>query len=136
MLWVKSLHLIFMVTWFADYFISPYLFIMQKQQMRPGHARFKIMERKLFYGITTPVAFYYFFGLWLSAMDIRPIYMLYTNQTDFGCYISRISSLFREIIVDFKHNQIKMFLNSNNEVPVLFLVVIGYSCRTQNEIVE
>jgi protoporphyrinogen IX oxidase len=55
MLWFKSLHLIAMVTWFAGLFYLPRLFVyhaMSNDQISIN--RFKIMERKLFYGITTP----------------------------------------------------------------------------------
>ncbi|NNE36829.1 MAG: TIGR00701 family protein, partial [Gammaproteobacteria bacterium] len=55
MLWYKALHLIFMVTWFAGLFYLPRLFVyhtMSDDEI--SNDRFKIMERKLFYGITTP----------------------------------------------------------------------------------
>lgn len=55
MLWTKALHLIFMVTWFAGLFYLPRLFVyhaMAEDAVSIG--RFKIMERKLFWGITTP----------------------------------------------------------------------------------
>ncbi len=57
MLWFKALHLIFMVTWFAGLFYLPRLYVyhaMSNDQISID--RFKIMERKLFYGITTPGA--------------------------------------------------------------------------------
>ena len=57
MLWFKALHLIFMVTWFAGLFYLPRLFVyhaMSADQISID--RFKIMERKLFYGIATPGA--------------------------------------------------------------------------------
>jgi putative membrane protein len=58
MLWIKSLHIIFMVTWFAGLFYLPRLFVyhsMVPATDRDGMERFKIMERKLFF----------VFGLWL-----------------------------------------------------------------------
>jgi putative membrane protein len=55
MLIVKSLHIIFMVTWFAGLFYLPRLFVYHAMsEDRPSIERFKIMERKLFYGIMTP----------------------------------------------------------------------------------
>ena len=55
MLWVKSFHIIFMVTWFAGLFYLPRLFVYHAQIQHdggiddaPGNARFKVMERKLF----------------------------------------------------------------------------------------
>ncbi len=55
MLWIKSFHIIFMVTWFAGLFYLPRLFVyhaMSDDQI--SNERFKIMERKLFFGIMTP----------------------------------------------------------------------------------
>ncbi|MDH5472705.1 MAG: CopD family protein [Gammaproteobacteria bacterium] len=55
MLWVKAFHVIFMVTWFAGLFYLPRLFVYHAQSSDPiSIERFKIMERKLFYGIMTP----------------------------------------------------------------------------------
>jgi putative membrane protein len=57
MLWVKSLHIIFMVTWFAGLFYLPRLFVYHAMcEDEAGNARFKVMERKLFNGIMTPSA--------------------------------------------------------------------------------
>ena len=52
---IKATHIIVMVTWFAGLFYLPRLFVyhaMSSDQISLD--RFKIMERKLFYGITTP----------------------------------------------------------------------------------
>ena len=67
MLLVKSLHLIFMVTWFAGIFYLPRLFVYHAQaEDRISIERFKVMERKLFWGIATPGAVLTIvFGLWL-----------------------------------------------------------------------
>jgi len=67
MLLVKSLHLIFMVTWFAGLFYLPRLFVYHAQASdRISIERFKIMERKLFWGIATPGGVLTIaFGLWL-----------------------------------------------------------------------
>ena len=66
-LWIKSLHLIFMVTWFAGLFYLPRLFVYHATaEDRPSIERFKLMERKLFWGIMTPGALLTIgFGLWL-----------------------------------------------------------------------
>lgn len=70
MLWVKSLHIIFVITWMAAIFYLPRLFVYHAQALAEGDARgdarFKVMERKLFWGIMTPGAiFSILFGLWL-----------------------------------------------------------------------
>ena len=67
MLTVKALHIIFMVTWFAGLFYLPRLFVYHAMSDdEPSSERFKIMERKLFWGIATPGAILTIvFGLWL-----------------------------------------------------------------------
>lgn len=80
MLWIKSLHVFFVVTWFAGLFYLPRLFVYHAMaEDQPGRERFKIMERKLFIGIMTPSAVlalvsgtwlwlaYGFSGGWLDA---------------------------------------------------------------------
>lgn len=67
MLWVKALHIIFMVTWFAGLFYLPRLFVYHAlSEDKVGLERFRIMERKLYYGIMTPGAVLTVaFGMWL-----------------------------------------------------------------------
>jgi putative membrane protein len=67
MLWVKSLHIIAMVTWFAGLFYLPRLFVYHALTRDSiGCERFKAMERKLYVGIMTPGAVLTIAsGLWL-----------------------------------------------------------------------
>ena len=67
MLWVKALHIVFMVTWFAGLFYLPRLFVYHAMtEDRVSHERFLVMERKLFWGIMTPGGVLTIvFGLWL-----------------------------------------------------------------------
>ena len=65
--WVKALHIVFMVTWFAGLFYLPRLFVYHAQSTDAvSIERFKVMERKLFWGIATPGGVLTLvFGLWL-----------------------------------------------------------------------
>ena len=67
MLLVKSLHIIFMVTWMAGLLYLPRLFVYHAQaDDRISIERFKVMERKVFWGIATPGGVLTLvFGLWL-----------------------------------------------------------------------
>jgi putative membrane protein len=73
-LWLKSFHIIFMVTWFAGLFYLPRLFVyhaMAKDDI--SYERFKIMERKLYNGIMTPgMLLTILFGVWLLIEE--PLY--------------------------------------------------------------
>lgn len=56
-IWLKALHLMFMVAWFAGLFYLPRLFVYHAMaDDKPGIDRFKIMERKLYLGIMSPAA--------------------------------------------------------------------------------
>ena len=73
MLWVKAFHIIFMVTWFAGLFYLPRLFVYHAMATdRVGIERFKIMERKLFFGIATPGAVLtILFGIWTLSYNLH-----------------------------------------------------------------
>jgi putative membrane protein len=66
---VKTLHIVFMVAWFAGLFYLPRLFVYHAQAPVDdgiGAERFKTMERKLYRGIMTPGALLtVVFGSWL-----------------------------------------------------------------------
>lgn len=64
---IKSLHISFMVTWFAGLFYLPRLFVYHAlAEDAVSRERFKIMERKLYFGIMTPGAVLTIaFGVWL-----------------------------------------------------------------------
>ena len=57
MLWLKSLHIVFLVSWFAGLFYLPRLFVYHAMATDAiGIERFKMMERKLYYGVMAPSA--------------------------------------------------------------------------------
>ncbi len=76
--YVKALHIIFIVTWFAGLFYIVRLFIYQTEaHEKPEPERsilikqFKIMQKRLWYGITWPSAVLsLIFGPWLLFMNI------------------------------------------------------------------
>jgi putative membrane protein len=131
MLWLKALHIIFMVTWFSGLFYLPRLYVYHAMANDPvSIARFKIMERKLYFGITTPGAiFTIIFGGWL--LTLNPSYYLYAHwmQAKIGLgflliiyhlYLGKILFLFKKD----KNNHSHVFYRFLNEVPVIFLVAM------------
>lgn len=74
MLYVKALHIIFIVTWFAGLFYMPRLFIYHIQaSLKPEPEKsilagqFKLMQRRLWYGITWPsMIITVILGIWLT----------------------------------------------------------------------
>jgi putative membrane protein len=67
MLWVKALHIVFVVAWFAGLFYLPRLFVYHAQSSDAvSIERFKVMERKLYRGIMTPcMVLTLVFGVWM-----------------------------------------------------------------------
>jgi putative membrane protein len=74
--YVKALHLIFVITWFAGLFYIPRLFIYHVEGLKKPKneatilsAQFKIMERRLWYIITWPSAILsIIFAVWLLVL--------------------------------------------------------------------
>jgi putative membrane protein len=57
MSWILVLHLVSVISWFAGLFYLPRLFVYHAMSSDTiSLERFKIMERKLFWGIMTPAA--------------------------------------------------------------------------------
>ncbi|MDZ4262038.1 MAG: protoporphyrinogen oxidase HemJ [Pseudomonadota bacterium] len=129
MLWIKSLHIIFMVTWFAGLFYLPRLFVYHAMSDdEVSNERFKIMERKLFHGIMTPgAALTVFFGLWLVIA-----YGLGLNSGGwFHAKMALVVLLIAyhvwcgKLLKDFKNDRNRrshVFYRWFNEFPVLVLV--------------
>lgn len=76
MLLVKAFHIIALVAWFAGIFYLPRLFVYHADTNDPiSIERFKIMERRLYYGITWPAALLTtLLGIWLLSFNL-PYYM-------------------------------------------------------------
>ncbi|MFO7702677.1 MAG: CopD family protein [Psychroflexus maritimus] len=76
-LYIKSLHLIFVITWFAGLFYIPRLFIYQiealnkpKEQATPIVEQLKLMTNRLWFIITWPSAVLAtFFAIWLLILN-------------------------------------------------------------------
>ena len=70
--WVRAFHIIFMVTWFAGLFYLPRLFVYHAMSDdKTSLERFKVMERKLYYGIMTPgMVLTLLSGAWLDRKSV------------------------------------------------------------------
>jgi len=130
MLWIKSLHIIFMVTWFAGLFYLPRLFVYHAMSNdKISHERFLVMERKLFYGIMTPGALLtLFFGLWLwLEYGFNGLWM----NIKIALVITLIiyHALCLKYLNAFKQKQNKrshVFYRWFNEFPVVMLILIVF----------
>jgi putative membrane protein len=131
MLWVKAFHLIFMVTWFSGLFYLPRLFVYHAMATDDiSIQRFKIMERKLYYGIATPGAlFTVIFGAWLISFNIHHYMTMPWMHAKLSLvallliYHAYLGCLRKSFAKDLnKHGHV--FYRVLNEIPVLFLIAI------------
>ena len=130
LLWLKGFHIVFMVTWFAGLFYLPRLFVYHAMATDiVSIDRFRIMERKLFWGIMTPGAVLTFvFGVWQMAllggawlrasawMHIK--LALVAVLIGYHVYLGR---LMRDFAAD-RNRHGHVFYRWLNEFPVLILV--------------
>jgi len=127
MLWIKMLHISFMVTWFAGLFYLPRLFVYHAMTNdTPGHERFLVMEKKLFILTTIGAVLTVVFGDWLwlgygitggwlhAKLALVVILIAYQVQ----CYREMLA--FRSNNNPHSHVYFRWF----NEFPTLLLFVI------------
>ncbi len=137
MLWIKALHIFFMVSWFAGLFYLPRLFV--HHAMTDDEAtsnRLKIMERKLYFFIT-PWAIltiltglwlwlgYGFSGTWLSVKIILVV-LLIVYHIVCGFFL-----------VDFREDRNRrsdVFYRWFNELPVFLLLGIIFLVVTKQPV--
>lgn len=128
MLWVKSFHIIFVVAWFAGLFYLPRLFVYHATTSdSPGIERFKVMERKLYYGIMTPSAVLAVaFGLWLwlgygiTGGWLHAKLVLVLMLIAYHLYCGRLLADFKQDRNRHGHVYYRWF----NEIPVLILIAV------------
>lgn len=131
MQWILALHIIFMVAWFAGLFYLPRLFMyhaMSTDQI--SQARFKIMERKLYWIIMMPAAILTsIFGLWLLFLK----YNFYSHLWWMHGKLILVMVLWAyhlfcgRLLMQFKHDNNRFsstFYRFFNEVPTLLLFAI------------
>ncbi len=131
MLWLKAFHIIFMVTWFAGLFYLPRLFVYHAMSTDEiSRERFKIMERKLYFGIMAPGAILtILFGSWIVALAYKTYLLAPWFQAKLALVLFLIGYhlYLGKIRRDFQQNNNQhshVFYRWLNEVPVLFLVSI------------
>lgn len=131
MLWIKALHLIAMVCWFAGIFYLPRLFVYHAAcEDSPGRERFKIMERKLYRGITTPsMVATLIFGFWLVSYNpsgylsqgwLHAKLVLIAILVVYHFYCGHLVKVFQ----DDSNTRSHVFYRWFNELPVFILVAV------------
>ncbi len=130
MLILKALHIVFMVTWFAGLVYLPRLFVYHAMSSDAvSLERFKVMERKLYWGIMTPGAVLtVFFGTWLwlgfgyAGAWLHWKLALVALLAGYHAWCGKLVVDFREGRNTRSHVWLRWF----NEVPVLLLFAIVF----------
>ena len=128
MLYLKAFHIIFVVTWFAGLFYLPRLFVYHAMSSDAiSIERFKVMERKLFWGIMTPSAvlavglgLWLWFGYGYSGGWLHLKVALVVLLIGYHLWTGRA-------MLDFKHDRntrSHIFYRWMNEAPVLILIAV------------
>ncbi len=130
MLWVKALHLVAVVTWFAGLFYLPRLFVYHAMcEDEIGNERFKVMERKLYRGITTPsmvvavglglwMLYDYAWVVWSSMYWLKIKLAIAVPLIAYHFYCGHLVRVFRED----RNRRSHVFYRWFNEAPVLALL--------------
>ena len=131
-MWLKAWHLIGMVAWFAGLFYLPRLYVYHATSTdQVSIERFKVMERKLFFGITTPAGILtLILGLWMlfdyawaafgSHLWLQIKLVLIGTLVIYHLYCGKL-------LFDFKHDRSvhgHVCYRWFNEFPVLLLIAI------------
>ncbi|HEX7915420.1 CopD family protein [Rudaea sp.] len=129
MLWIKALHIVFVVTWFAGLFYLPRLFIYHVESDNAAvRAQLQIMQRRLL-GIThIGGALALTFGIW--TLILVPSYLhqgwlhaklaFVLGLVAYHVYLAHLVKQFGED----RNMHSSRWLRVFNEVPALFLIAI------------
>lgn len=135
MFYIKALHIIFVVTWFAGLFYIVRLFIYHieaNDKPEPEKSilqqQFSIMEKRLWYGITWPSAILTaIFGPWLmfefgmqhaNYMHLKLGFVLFLYIYHILCH--RMFKQLQQNTLNWSSNQLRLW----NEVATVFLITI------------
>jgi putative membrane protein len=131
LLWIKALHLFFMVAWMAGIFYLPRLFVYHAQSDNQAvKDQFKIMERRLWWFVT-PFAFLtLLFGVWLiyiygalwfkAALWLHVKLVLVIALYIYHFYLYHLVKQFARDV----NQHTSRFYRILNEAPVLVLLAI------------
>ena len=134
--YLKALHIIFVVTWFAGLFYMPRLFIYfaeAQDTAEPERSilqhQFKIMQRRLWYGITWPSAIltlvlgggtWYRYGALPTWLQWKLLFVAGLYGYHFYCH--RLFRQQQQGLITWKANRLRIW----NEVATLFLFAIVF----------
>jgi protoporphyrinogen IX oxidase len=135
MLWLKAFHIIGVVSWFAGLLYLPRLFVYHAQIQAggavddgPGNARFKVMERKLFFIMSIGAAVALGFGVAMLAaapeyLQMRWLYAKLALVLVLIAYHGACFALLEQFAAD-RNARLERWYRMFNELPALALIGI------------
>jgi putative membrane protein len=128
-LWIKALHIVFVVTWFAGLFYLPRLFVYHTETNEPAvRDQLKVMERRLmmithiggalalvFGAITLALVPAYLQQPWLHAKLFFVVLLI-----AYHAYLVRLKNAFAQDRILHSSRWLRLF----NEAPALLLIAI------------
>ena len=127
--WIKALHVVFVVAWFAGLFYLPRLFVYHAATTdAPGDARFKLMERRLYALMTLAAVLATGLGIWLLLLQtgwlrqgwLKANLVLVAGLVVYHIWCGRLLSAFR----DGRNAHGERWYRWFNELPTLGLAAI------------
>jgi putative membrane protein len=129
--WVKALHVISVIAWMAGMLYLPRLYVYHADAEKASiqSETFKIMERRLYRGITTPAMIAaWVFGLW----------MVFAGQVDWSAgwpYVKAamvillsgfhgVLGRWRREFAEDRNTRPSRFYRAVNEIPTVLMIVI------------
>ena len=127
---LKSLHIIFMVTWFSGLFYLPRLFVYHSMTAdQIGKDRFKVMEHKLYSYIMTPsmiLTVGFGFSLWLKFGIGNGAGWLHAKLTLVVLLVIYhfVCKHYLQIFAKDQNQKTNKFYRIFNEVPTLLFITV------------
>ncbi|MBL4630762.1 MAG: CopD family protein [Paraglaciecola sp.] len=130
-LWIKALHIFFMVAWMSGLFYLPRLMVYHAQSdVQAVKDQFKIMEKKLWYFVTPFAVLTLVFGLWLISLygkdwfvAAKWLHFKLTLVIAVYAYHGYLFVLVRKFSKD-ENTHSTRFYRFLNEAPVLIVLAI------------
>ena len=132
-LWVKAIHIIAVVCWFAALFYLPRLFVYHAMSDDAiSHERFEVMERKLYRGIMWPSMIITLISAHYL-VDWGDIWYDYHSQAWFYLKVALVGLLviyhlacgyYRKKLIGNAHYKTHVFWRYFNEMPTVILLAV------------
>lgn len=130
MLWIKSLHIIAVISWFAGIFYLPRLFVYHAMTDNPDtRQHLELMQRKLYRFMSPFAVLSIVFGIWLASYNLS----YYGQSTWFtikvGCVVALVGyhlmcGYYVKQLQAGNHQRSHVFFRWFNELPVLIMFAV------------